>query len=118
MRVVDLKTGATKPTRAQVERLPQLGAYQVAIARGAFDALGDSSGGAALLQLGRAAGSTVTLQAQQGLPVDDDPMWAESLVTQVAEGMAASTFEARAGDACRRCPALDSCPLQNAGWQL
>ena len=118
LRVVDLKTGATKPTRAQVERLPQLGAYQVAIARGAFDALGDSSGGAALLQLGRAAGSTVTLQAQQGLPVDDDPMWAESLVTQVAEGMAASTFEARAGDACRRCPALDSCPLQNAGWQL
>lgn len=118
LRVVDLKTGASKPTRAQVERLPQLGAYQVAIARGAFDGLGDSSGGAALLQLGKAAGAAVTLQTQQGLPVDDDPMWAESLVTQVAEGMAAATFEARAGDGCRRCPALDSCPLQTPAWQL
>ncbi len=118
LRVVDLKTGASKPTKAELRRQPQLGAYQVAISRGAFEPVGDRPAGAALLQLGKAAGASVTLQTQPGLAVDDDPAWAESLVREVADGMAASTFEARASDLCRHCPAFDSCPLQTAGWQL
>ena len=34
--VVDLKTGSSKPTRAELARHPQLGVYQLAVALGAF----------------------------------------------------------------------------------
>lgn len=118
LRVVDLKTGAGKPTRAEVPRLPQLGAYQVAVNRGAFASHGADSAGAALLQLGRAAGTQVTLQVQDSLDRDPEPGWAENLLAQVAEGMAADRFEARLSDACRTCPAADSCPLLATRWVL
>lgn len=118
LRVVDLKTGAGKPTRAEVPRLPQLGAYQVAVNRGAFAAHGADSAGAALLQLGRAAGAQVTLQVQDSLDRDPEPGWAENLLAQVAEGMAADRFEARLSESCRTCPAADSCPLLATRWML
>ena len=34
--VVDLKTGSSKPSRAELARHPQLGVYQLAVALGAF----------------------------------------------------------------------------------
>ena len=52
VRVVDLKTGASKPTVDEVRRHGQLGAYQLAVEEGAFAEHGHRSGGAALLQLG------------------------------------------------------------------
>ena len=73
VRVVDLKTGSSKPTRDEVGRHGQLGAYQLAVEAGAFADHGDRSGGAALLQLGKAATTTTTLQVQVPLGDDDDP---------------------------------------------
>ena len=77
-----------------------------------------SSAGAALLQLGRAAGTQVTLQVQDSLDRDPEPGWAENLLAQVAEGMAADRFEARLSESCRTCPAADSCPLLATRWVL
>ena len=45
VRVVDLKTGSSKPTRDEVRRHGQLGAYQLAVAEGAFAEHGTGSGG-------------------------------------------------------------------------
>ena len=118
LRVVDLKTGAGKPARGDVPRLPQLGAYQVAVTCGAFAEHGEASAGAALLQLGKAAGAQATLQVQPALTADDEPAWARALLEEVAEGMAADRFEARFGEGCRTCPAFDSCPLQATRWSL
>lgn len=118
LRVVDLKTGASKPARSELPRLPQLGAYQVAVARGAFGSHGARSAGAALLQLGKAAGSRITLQVQERLDTDPDPQWAANLLQEVAEGMAAPTFQARVGEGCRHCPVFDACPQQASRWVL
>ena len=79
VRVVDLKTGSSKPTRDEVGRHGQLGAYQLAVEAGAFADHGERSGGAALLQLGKAATTTTTLQVQVPLGDDDDPRWAHDL---------------------------------------
>ncbi|HET8599931.1 MAG TPA: ATP-dependent DNA helicase [Segeticoccus sp.] len=160
LRVVDLKTGTTKPVQADLEHHPQLGAYQLAVEEGAFagvdsdrraeassepvsresasgesahsesasgeSASGESahretpdvSGGAVLLQLGKAAGKSYTLQQQPPLGEQDDPDWARELVVSTAEGMAAAVFTARQGTACRTCPVRASCPLQPEGDRL
>ena len=61
---------------------------------------GVESGGAALLQLGKAANKTsVTLQVQAPLGEADDPGWARDLVVGTAEGMAGAVFPATAGRA-------------------
>ena len=67
LRVVDLKTGSSKPAAGDVGRHRQLGAYQVAVEHGAFAEHGTRSAGAALLQVGKAAGAKTTLQVQQPL---------------------------------------------------
>ncbi len=115
LRVVDYKTGSSKPTRAQMPRHPQLGAYQAAVEAGAFGELGDGTAGAALVQVGKAAGSSFVLQQQAPLPTDDDPGWARTLVEHAAEGMAAATYHARPGPHCARCPVRSSCPAQRDG---
>ncbi|WP_226345127.1 PD-(D/E)XK nuclease family protein [Agilicoccus flavus] len=118
LRVVDLKTGSSKPTAAQLPRHPQLGTYQAAVEHGAFGEAGDVSAGAALVQLGRAAGVAPTVQEQASPASDDDPRWAEQLVTQAAEGMAGGTFDAQVGPWCRVCPLRTACPLQPEGGRL
>ncbi|NAZ77773.1 ATP-dependent helicase, partial [Kineococcus sp. T13] len=111
--VVDLKTGRTQPTRAEVQRHPQLGVYQLAVAAGAFGAAAEG-GGALLVQLGgtqRAAPQ----QQQRPLAEDEDPRWAAQLLQRVAAGMAAGRFEAVVGPQCGTCPVLSSCPAHEAG---
>ena len=115
LRVVDLKTGSNKPSKAELVHDAQLGAYQVAVEQGAFADLGTISAGAALLQVGKAAGVTTTLQEQQPLSADDDPGWAQALVTDTAEGMAGSKFRATIGPACTFCSVRSSCPVQPEG---
>ncbi len=115
VRVLDLKTGSSKPKAEELDRHPQLGAYQVAVEHGAFADAGAESAGAALLQLGKASGVRTTMQQQEPLREDDDPGWAEELVRDTAEGMAAPTFLATVGDGCKRCPVRSSCPLQPEG---
>ena len=53
LRIVDLKTGKTKPTEAELDRHGQLGAYQVAVEEGGFPGLGEHSAGAALVFIGK-----------------------------------------------------------------
>ena len=115
LRVVDLKTGSAKPTRGDLLRNAQLGAYQSAVEHGAFAAHGTVSAGAALLQVGKAAGVKTTLQQQQPLAADDDPGWAQALVAGAAEGMAGSDFTATVGPVCTFCSVRSCCPARPEG---
>ena len=114
LRVIDLKTGSSKPTAAEMESNPQLGAYQVAIAEGAFPQ-GSASGGAALVQVGKAAGKSAATQVQAPLTDQDDPRWAYDLIERTAAGMAGATFTAQVNKRCRTCAVVKSCPLQPEG---
>jgi len=115
LRVVDLKTGSAKPSKGELLRNAQLGAYQAAVELGAFADHGSVSAGAALLQVGKAAGVKTTLQEQAPVSEDDDPEWAQALVTDTAEGMAGSEFVATIGAACTFCAVRSSCPVQPEG---
>jgi superfamily I DNA/RNA helicase/RecB family exonuclease len=114
--VVDLKTGSSKPSRAELSRHPQLGVYQLAVALGAFaEEHGlTTPGGAALLQLRK--GRSADEQLQGALPDDDDPDWARALVTRVVEGMSAAAFPATVNEHCTRtCRVRSSCPAWPEG---
>jgi superfamily I DNA/RNA helicase/RecB family exonuclease len=118
--VVDLKTGTSKPSDADLDRHPQLGVYQLAVLLGAFERFGLSEpGGAELVQVGKAAlKASVRVQAQRGLPADPDPDWARTLVETVAAGMAGPVFTATANPGCRVCPVASSCPVDERGGQV
>lgn len=118
LRVIDYKTGSGKPSRLDLPRHPQLGAYQLAVQHGAFGAHGSVSAGAALLQLGKAANKGITLQEQQPLADDQEPGWAEAQVREAGEGMAAARFRARTGEWCGQCQVRASCPAQPEGRVL
>ncbi len=114
--VVDLKTGRTTPTDAELDGYPQLGAYQAAVEAGAFDESG-IPGGAALVQLG---GDRVSAreQGQPALADAAEPGWARAMVRRTAQTMAASTFEAVTNNRCRVCPVQTSCPVSGKGRQV
>ncbi len=117
--VVDVKTGSSKPKAGELAEHPQLGAYQLAVALGAFaDAYSVSDpGGASLLQVGKAA-TKQPEQRQPPLADADDPSWASQLLADAAEGMAGSVFTARENQYCERCPVRTSCPLWDTGRQV
>jgi superfamily I DNA/RNA helicase/RecB family exonuclease len=117
LRVIDYKTGgrSSRPRADALARLPQLGAYQVAVVHGAFGQERTSSAGAALLQIGKGAGAATTLDVQPALADDPAPLWAEELVAATAESMASSTFTATVGDWCRVCAVKTACPAQPEG---
>ncbi len=118
--VVDLKTGASKPADADLDRNPQLGVYQLAVLLGAFEQFGlTEPGGAELVQVGKAGlTATVRVQAQRSLADDPDPGWARELVETVAAGMAGPVFRATANPGCRVCPVASSCPVDERGGQV
>ena len=88
-RVVDYKTGATKPTSAQVRTSPQLAAYQLAVAA---ETGPDTVSGAALVQLGRASNHQVTIQEQPAVAAAEDPGWAQAMIRASAQTMAGARF--------------------------
>jgi RecB family exonuclease len=118
--VVDLKTGASKPADADLDRNPQLGVYQLAVLLGAFEQFGlTEPGGAELVQVGKAGlTATVRVQAQRRLADDPEPAWARELVETVAAGMAGPVFRATANPGCRVCPVASSCPVDERGGQV
>ncbi len=118
--VVDLKTGSSKPSAADMARNPQLGVYQLAVLLGAFVELGQAEpGGAELVQVGKAAGTKgATVQSQPALADDPDPHWAHTLVKEVAAAMAGPQFTATVNDRCRLCPAATCCPVDERGGQV
>ncbi|MEV0591503.1 ATP-dependent helicase [Nonomuraea cavernae] len=118
--IIDLKTGGSKPKAGELDRHPQLGVYQLAALLGAFARHGMTEpGGAALVQLGKAAGKKDALEQQQGALADDaDPGWAKNLVDTVAIGMSGPFFQAKVNDGCRTCAARASCPVNDNGGQV
>jgi superfamily I DNA/RNA helicase/RecB family exonuclease len=117
--IIDIKTGGTKPPDSDLDRHPQLGVYQLAARLGAIHPPGlTAPGGAALVQVGKAAGKAAKEQGQGALADDPDPGWAGHLVETVATGMSAPAFTARVNDGCRTCAAKSSCPVNDAGGQV
>ncbi|WP_214110553.1 ATP-dependent helicase [Acrocarpospora catenulata] len=117
--IIDIKTGSSKPRDEELDRHPQLGVYQLATLLGAFKRHGlVEPGGAALVQLGKAAGKDAKEQRQGALGDDPEPRWAEELVTTVAAGMSANLFVAKVNDGCRTCAAKLSCPVNDNGGQV
>ncbi len=119
LRVVDLKTGSSAPTKAKVAEHPQLGAYQWAVEQGAFGD-GRLSGGAALLQVGKGANKSVdrdtyNLQQQPRLQDSPDPAWAGELLEETAQGMGAAEFIATPGQHCTNCAVRSACPVLKEG---
>ncbi|GGO82069.1 DNA helicase [Nonomuraea cavernae] len=118
--IIDLKTGGAKPKAGELDRHPQLGVYQLAALLGAFARHGMTEpGGAALVQLGKAAGKKEAVEQRQGALADDaDPGWARDLVDTVAIGMSGPFFQAKVNDGCRTCAARASCPVNDNGGQV
>ena len=130
VRILDYKTGSTRPRKDDLPRHAQLGAYQVALLEGGFtEVLADRAGGsgpgspvsagAALVQVGKVAKKGPALDPQPPLHDDEDPRWAHRLVETTAEGMAAASFLARPDEQrCQRCPVRRTCPAQPEGAAL
>ena len=122
--VVDLKTGKRQPGKADLERHPQLGAYQAAVLAGGFAGPDDGPpplpGGAVLAQLGTTTKSP-GIQAQT--PLDPAENWALDMVGDAARVMSGSTFEARhdpskGGHGGHGCRLPEVCPLCLRGKQV
>jgi hypothetical protein len=131
--IVDLKTGKRQPGKADVAKHPQLGAYQAAVLKGAFQDAGTAQefpdapsasgfvpGGAVLAQLGT---KTKSPAVQQQDPLDPEENWAEDLVNEAAALMAGASFEARhdpgkGGHGGHGCRLPDVCPLCARGKQV
>ena len=122
--IVDLKTGKRQPGKADLDRHPQLGAYQAAVLAGGFAGPDDGPpplpGGAVLAQLGTTTKSP-GVQVQPALDPGDN--WALDMVQDAAVAMAANTFEARhdpskGGFGGHGCRLPDVCPLCARGKQV
>jgi hypothetical protein len=122
--IVDLKTGKRQPGKAELERHPQLGAYQAAVLAGGFPGPDDGTpllpGGAVLAQLGT---GTKSPGVQSQPPLDPDANWALELVGEAARVMSGSTFEARhdpakGGHGGHGCRLPEVCPLCARGKQV
>ncbi|WP_354184925.1 ATP-dependent DNA helicase [Arthrobacter sp. UYCu712] len=122
--IVDLKTGKRQPGKAELDRHPQLGAYQVAVLAGGFAGPDDGPpplpGGAVLAQLGTTTKSP-GVQAQAALDPADN--WALDMVGDAAGLMSGNTFEARhdpskGGHGGHGCRLPEVCPLCARGKQV
>ena len=119
---VDLKTGKYPPADKDLPANPQLGLYQLAVEHGAVDHLpghAGAPGGAELIQLRRETRGSVKVQTQP--PQQPDADGVRPVERQLMDAVAAvrsETFEARAGDHCRRCTFQNLCPVKGAGTVL
>ncbi|HLR58117.1 MAG TPA: PD-(D/E)XK nuclease family protein [Beutenbergiaceae bacterium] len=121
--IVDFKTGAARPERDIAQRNPQLGAYQLAAAGGAFtpESLPAEAGGE-----GRTAGASLvfvavnknfTVREQPPLHEDPEP-WAQEMIEEAARVVSAATFPAQPSKACAHCPVRHACPAREEGIRL
>ena len=122
--VVDLKTGKSQPSGKDVERHPQLGAYQAAIINGALagktgEELTRVPAGASLVQLG----TTTKTPREQAQPAITDEDWATPMVLAAAQLMGDADFlsrhdPARGGRSGSNCRLPGICPLCSEGRQV
>ncbi|MGO4803578.1 ATP-dependent helicase [Arthrobacter sp. 2MCAF15] len=122
--IVDLKTGKRQPGKADLDRHPQLGAYQAAVLAGGFAGPDDGPpplpGGAVLAQLGT---TTKSPGIQSQAPLDPNENWALEMVGDAARVMSGSTFQARhdpskGGHGGHGCRLPEVCPLCVRGKQV
>ncbi|MGW0751442.1 UvrD-helicase domain-containing protein [Streptomyces sp. NPDC002587] len=125
--VVDFKTGKSSPTKAEVERHPQLAVYQLAVREGAvddvFDGLRPAPGGAELVQLRQPApkkegGDAVPkIQAQEPLPGGPSGEWVGDLLATAAGRVLDERFAPAVGTHCDHCSFRSSCSARPEGRQ-
>ena len=128
LRVVDFKTGRTKPTVAEAAATPQIGVYQLAIESGGFDEIAPDaggSGGASLVYLRHddAPGwpkefRQPSLTEKPHLSDDAEerahPTWVHHRIAQACGVLESGRFDARPGDHCQWCPVRSSCPARSS----
>jgi RecB family exonuclease len=121
IRVVDLKTGRSMPTKPAVARHVQLAIYQRAIASRQVRAVGDDpvAGGAELVQLRHDDSGFPKVQHQGPLePGDDGKTWLDEAVEEAESMVRSEEFTAQRNDGCARCEARALCPIQPEGREL
>lgn len=114
--VVDLKTGSSAPTKAELAQHPQLGVYQVAVNHGATDDLvpGGVSGGSELVQLRLAAGSKNPDDPKvQPCPPGDEPFFAMDQLRETAQTIRTETWTATP-QTCKFCEFEAVCPAKTS----
>ena len=117
--VVDFKTAKHAKSKAEAERDPQLGVYQVMIRAEGYQ--GGEPAGAELVYPRDDRDTTgPTVVPQPGLQDAADPQWAENLVAGVARRVLAERFHAYGDDQrdCRTCGLRRACPKQAEGREL
>ncbi|GGF41626.1 DNA helicase [Marmoricola endophyticus] len=122
--VVDLKTGKSAPTGAEVAVHPQLGLYQLAVDHGAVADLevvpdGAGAGGAELWHLRQETKGRLRSQRQEPQVPDEDGRTDVLRQLEDAVGhLRAESFPARPGSQCRYCSFTRMCPAQTTGSVL
>ncbi len=119
IRVIDFKTGSTKPTGPSLPNDPQLGLYQLAVDEGGLEALcgtGAVSGGAELVQLRFDDAGLPKVQGQAPqLPDDQGRKPVEVQLTTAAKTVRSEQFDATVNPHCGRCAFAAMCPTQQRG---
>ncbi|WUJ71971.1 ATP-dependent helicase [Kribbella soli] len=122
VRVVDLKTGRTIPTKPALERHVQLAIYQRAINSRQMKKLGEDAvaGGAELVQLRHDDnGGFPKVQHQGPLEADEDGRtWLDEAVDDAESMIRTEQFTAQRNDGCNRCEARALCPIQPEGREI
>ena len=113
LRVVDLKTGKSLASQAEVAAHPQLLLYQLAVGLGALDGIEGPPAGGLLLYVGTNA--VKTPERVQAAPDEEALEAVRTTVREVGAGMRAGSFVARPSTDCERCAVRASCPTTPAG---
>lgn len=120
LRIVDYKTGRTKPTRKEAATNEQLGVYQLAAALGAFDHLAPgvrrvASASLLMLRHGEVEPLEITQQSLEAVPAPagelaHGPSWMHDKLAEAVEILESGCFDARSAPTCGHCPFKASCP--------
>ncbi|MFP5415403.1 MAG: ATP-dependent helicase [Actinomycetes bacterium] len=126
LRVVDFKTGRSRPTQAEAAAMPQVGVYQLAVEAGAFGevAPGARSAGASLVYLRHDDSPGWPKEFRQPSLVEkphlgDDPTeqrhptWVHHQVAQARAVLVSGSYDARPGGHCQWCAVRSSCPARS-----
>lgn len=123
LKVVDFKTGRTKPSQAAAEATPQIGVYQLAVEAGGFGEPAPSAG-ASLVYLRVEDGENWPKEFRQPSlrerpHLTDDPAelayptWVHHQVARACDVLEAGRFDAQPGEHCTYCPVRSSCPARS-----
>ena len=116
VRIVDLKTSATKVSALEAETHPQLGAYQAAVLGGGF---GDVASAGARLIYADGKSKTPALRDQVSIEwAGDEQPWTQEMLDNAVDTMASASFAATPGPYCGGCPVASSCPARAEGARV